>query len=199
VADPSLRVGGSLRGDVDGDGTSDEVFIQHAPGADPACTYFVAVRTAGTVLSSPIEQAEGGTSLGLPALDSLAQVDGRPGLDVVVTVLAGASTTFYGIFSAGSGRLARMGVTGASDFGPLFPSGGSAGHLEASDCTPDGMVVVQATPSGSGWAVKRSFYKTRGDVFEFDHAANQTDVPSTRVSTLPEFKATPFGSCPATP
>jgi hypothetical protein len=200
VADGSLRDDGRLLGDVDGDGADDPVFIVRTTG-EPDCSVFLVAETAGGTLSAPAPPDEGGAALGLPALTGLAQIDGLPGLDAYVTVLAGASTEFLAVFSAGSGRLERLDRAGAGGES-LFPSGGSVAHVEASDCRQQGGVVVAtATRVDGGWGARWEYYVREGDSFVPDDPASAiTTDPIGRLSrSSPEFRFTPFGSCSTSP
>jgi hypothetical protein len=194
VADQATWRDGRLRGDVDGDGIRDEVFIADGAG-EPGCRLFLVARVAGVILSAPIPPQEGAPSgLGLPSLSGLAEIDGRPGLDVYLTVLAGASTSFLTVFSAGSGKLSVLDLEGG-EFGALFPTGGSAGHAEASDCLHRRVAITKATPArGDRWNAERSFFRLRGDRFVKDEKP-PTLLRNVKLNALPEFRGTPFGNC----
>jgi len=101
-----------------------------------------------------------------PAISSLAAVDDRAGLDVVVDLEAGASTSFAGVFSFGGGSPARLGGPGGSSSvtRDLFAYGGSVGHLEGVDCAGEAgsgrIVVSTAVPRGDRYLVTRRFFQT---------------------------------------
>ncbi|MEA2460148.1 MAG: hypothetical protein QOH90_325 [Actinomycetota bacterium] len=193
VADPSLKKGGPLEGDVNGDGASDEVFLVKAKG-DPDCSNFLVVDVGSAVFSTPLASEGGGLDLGLPFLKGLAQIDGRPGDEVYATVLTGASTEFLSVFSTGSGKLERLEAEGS--YGPLFPSGASAAHAEATDCRAGkGRIVVETATRTDpiGWNVRWSYFRFDGESFVRDETATSTDPVGIRRD--PTFKHTPFGSC----
>ncbi|MCA1706483.1 MAG: hypothetical protein LC808_25745 [Actinobacteria bacterium] len=195
VADPDLRKGGALEGDVDGDGAADEVFLVEAEDK-PDCSRFLVVKTGDEVLSTGLEAEGGGLTLGLPFLKGLAQIDGRPGDEVYVTVLTGASTEFLSVFSTGAGKLERLEVDGS--YGPLFPSGASAAHAEATDCRPgEGRIVIEAATrvDPRGWNVTTSYWRFDGKSFVRDGEAGINTDP-VGIRRDPTFKRTPFGSCP---
>ena len=153
---------GSLEGDVDGNGASDVVSLLVNENGSRGCKAFVVVDTATEDLLAPIVDENIAFSLGFPTLNALVQIDDRPGKEVVVDVTAGASTSFAGIFSAGGDALERIRLeSDALPYGDLFPYGGSVGHLEASDCAPDGGVVVSAATPASGVGPKTNLFTSR--------------------------------------
>lgn len=185
--------------DVDGDGTPDEVFLVEADGG-PRCSTYLMADTDAATLSTPVPQQEALTpGIGLPALTGAAQIDKRPGLDVYVTVLSGASTTFLNVFSAGSGRLELLEIENGQ-YGSLFPSGASVAHAEASDCGSGGNIVVsKAERVEPGWGVRIQYLRFNGRRFvPADPSEAMTTDPIGRLmKSFPEFRATPFGSCPS--
>jgi hypothetical protein len=199
VADESLRDEGRLEGDVDGDGSHDTIFLVRTRG-EPNCSVFLVVETDGGTLSAPAPPNEGSAALGLPSLTGFAQIDGEPGLEVYLTVLAGASTEFLSVFSAATGGLERLDREGG-EAGGLFPSGGSVAHLEASDCREEGGVVVSlARQQDGGWAIVSNYYVSNGNSFvPADPSQGITTDPVGRLRSWSEFRFTPFGSCPTSP
>jgi hypothetical protein len=200
VADTSLRDDGRLLGDIDGDGAEDPVFLVRTTG-EPECSVFLVAETSSGTLSAPAPPDEGGAALGLPALTGLAQIDGLPGLDAYLTVLAGASTEFLAVFSAGSGRLERLDRAGDGSE-VLFPSGGSVAHLEASDChEAGGVVVASAQRINGGWGAEFHYYVREGDSFVADDPSSgiTPDPVGKLFRSFPEFRFTPFGSCSTSP
>jgi hypothetical protein len=194
ATDPTLRTG-KLEGDVDGDGDRDKVSMAKTKGK-PDCSNFLVVETDDEVFSIPLASEGGGIALGIPSLKGLAQIDGRPGVDVYVTMLSGASTEFLSVFSAGGGKLERLDVEGS--YGPLFPSGASVTHAEASDCRegPGKVVIVALNKQDpQGWVGQWSYFRFDGHSFVRDGEAITTD-PIGRIQRNPEFRHTPFGSCP---
>jgi hypothetical protein len=195
AGDPdSVRPGG-LSGDVDGDDSPDRVRVAVAARARPGCRAFVVVRTADARLIAPIEERDLQIDLGFPVLDSLIGVDDRPGREIVVRIAAGAATEFAGLFTVYDGALERVRLNGPH--GSLFPSGGSVAHLEASNCSPDGAVVISsATARGRGYIVERTFYFFEDARLVRDESLTERRrISPDEVASLPEFGAPPFSMC----
>jgi hypothetical protein len=187
---------GSLEGDVDGDGTPDIVTLLVNETGAPGCKAFVVVDTADEDLLTPIADENIEFALGFPTLNLLAEIDDQPGMEVVVDVTAGASTAFAGVFSASGGALDRIRLEAdALGYGDLFPYGGSVGHLEASDCAPDGGVVVSvATPKGKRYQLKRSFFSFTGPKLGLEDTERRR-IDINDLQRFPEFAGPPFASC----
>lgn len=179
-----------LAGDVDADGAPDRVAIAPAVGECPPVLVVVSARRA---LSIPIEEEVSGP--GLPRLMGLVEVGDGAGAEVVVALAAGASTEFFGAFTVVDNELDRLRIRGRSRFGDLFPSGGSVGHMDASDCAGDGRVVISsAEPKGDRYLVERRFYEVDGGVLRRAGRGDRL-VDLDDLGSLPEFGSTPFGSC----
>jgi hypothetical protein len=195
------RLQGQLEGDVDGDGTDDIVWLARDDDGPAGCKTFVVAETAGGNLVAPTDPE--GTMVGFePRLQALVQADGRPGAEIIAQVLAGASTQFTAMFTVGDGGLVRVAVEPVGTFGAvadLFPFGGSVGHLEASDCAADGRIVVSvATPaggSGERYEVERVFLRFEGSDLVQDQVTKRV-VSAFKIQELPEYRSSPFGSCP---
>lgn len=199
VTDPANRVGGVLDGDVDGDGAEDSVVLAVASGS-PGCEAFVVVSTDDAVLSAPIEQEGLDPTTAPPGLVGLAEVDGRDGNEIIVRLASGASTEFMGLFSAAAGELKRLPVEDG-EFGDLFPSGGSVGHLEQSDCGEPGSVVISvAVPRGQRYLLRRAVYSFDGSGFTRQGRSSSRqliDADELASGEVPGFAAgAPFASCP---
>jgi hypothetical protein len=190
----SLRRGG-LAGDVDGDGARDRVSVAVDPHARSGCRAFVVVRTADARLVAPIEERDVQVDLGFPVLDSLVGVDDRAGGEIVVRITAGASTEFAGLFTVVDGDLERVQLNGPH--GNLFPSGGSVGHLEASNCGPDGSVVIStATARGRRYVVERRFYFfEETSLVENESLTARRRISPGALASFPEFGTPPFSMC----
>ena len=207
VADVSRQVGPSVTGDVDGDGTLDSVFLATDGTGPPGCAAFVVAElAAGATIAAPAWEIGPEGGLPQPRLHSMVDLNGVPGVEVLVDEAAGASTQFVGAYVYSGGDLVKVDVsgTGATDegSGDLFPYGGSVGHLEAADCAPDGRLVVStATPSSNGADAAEGIYVVQRRFFVFDDAALDLDetvrtkLPIDDLTRLPEFGAGPFGSC----
>lgn len=187
---------GRLSGDIDGDGSAEEVLLYRDEEGDPGCEAFLVAGRNGAV--HPVIQ-EGMTSgSGLPNLLGMAQIDGRPGLDVVVRLLAGASTEFVGVFSAAGGELERLRVEDSSGSGDLFAYGGGVAHLDAIDCDEEGRVIVSSAVSedGDGYTYTRTVYEYDGGAL-VPVETSEVVVAAEDIPDLPEFAGSPFGSCPS--
>ncbi|MFP5352856.1 MAG: hypothetical protein ACLGIB_09875, partial [Actinomycetota bacterium] len=122
------RIGGDLRGDVTGDGAEDEVYLLRDPEGGPGCTDLLFVDAGEVVLASELSDGRR-YALPQPRLNDLADIDGRPGAEIVVDLEQGASTQFVGLFTALAGDLERVRLPGEGGIGDLFPYGGSVGHV----------------------------------------------------------------------
>lgn len=188
---------GSLRGDVTGDGAPDGVSLVKDPEGPEGCAAFIVVVSDSSRSSVPIEQEAVTTELGLPSLRGLVELDGEEGLEIVVGLIAGASTELFGAWGAAGGSLDRIAVEDAGgDIGNLFPSGGSVGHVEASDCSGDGEVVIsRGAPQGGGYRVTRTFLEAQDGTFVKVRRERERIDSGAGFDRFPEFLASPFGSC----
>jgi len=204
------RLEDELRGDIDGNGSDDPVRIYLDRSSDAGCRAFVVVETEEVVASEPIWEIGREGGLPQPRLNSLAQIDGRPGLEILVDELAGASTQFVGAFTFVDGALERIEPAepgedlwaGAAQ--GVFPYGGSVGHVEAVDCVGDGEIVVSvALPGGTPRKVERGIYTVTRRFFEVSGTellamrTEEEEVAFEFGETYPEFGSSPFGGCPA--
>jgi hypothetical protein len=199
TSDPSARIGGSLHGDVDGDGSPDEVSLAFDQKAARGCQAFLVVEGADETRVLAIESFDPAFGLPQPRLNTLAEVDAVPGREVVVDLVTGASTQFVGLFTMTGGALARVVVEG-DEFptDDLFPYGGSVGHLEASNCAGDaGMVVVStATPRGDDYQVTRRFFSFEGSTPRIEPSSTERErVALEDLGRFPEYESSPFGDC----
>lgn len=201
-ANPLHRVSGPLIGDVDGDAVPDHTYVTVDAEASPGCQAFVAVSGPAS-FAAPIEDWDPAAGMSSPTLNRLAQIDGRPGAEVVVNVAAGASTQFVGVWSALNGQMQRLtaeqSANGGSPSSQLFAFGGSVGHIEAVDCTGGGEVVItSAIPQGAKYQVERRFYEPVDGALSLEPAKTERPVLSAQnVNDLPEVAGSPFGTCPA--
>jgi hypothetical protein len=188
----------SLTGDVDGDDADDTVILVLDQSGDEGCQAFIIVESAAGTSSAPIVQEGMSLDVGFPALVSLVDIDGEPGLDIVMNMIAGASTQFAGVYTAGGGNPERLTFDQPTEFGNLFPTGGSVGHMEATDCVGPGAIIISvATPKGDGYKVTRTAYVVvEGKLTPQEEGASTQRIPATGFDRFPEFQASPFGSCP---
>jgi hypothetical protein len=179
-------------------GSDDRVWIALDSDGEPGCRAFLVMEGAGGVTGLAIDRADAPVGDGFPRVSGLASIDERPGAEVVVDMLAGASTEFVAIFSMGGGGLEQLTIAGDDEYGDLFPSGGSVGHLEASDCTtgPPGTVVVSlAVPQGRRYEVTRTFYLTQEGMLRRDRVERDRIRDPQDLESYQEFLGTPFGTC----
>ncbi|MDQ3981941.1 MAG: hypothetical protein M3271_04595 [Actinomycetota bacterium] len=197
VADESLQTPGEVAGDVDGDGTEESVTIFFDRAGEDGCEAFVVARSGEEVAAAgPLETWRSDFGLPMPTLNSLREVDGEPGLEVVVNMGAGASTQFVGIVTAEGGALRQVTSDVPDQAGEgLFGVGGSIGHLEAIDCADDGRVVASfAAPAGAEYRVERRFLVFEGTELVADEIEIER-VTIEQLNEFPEYAAAPFGSC----
>jgi hypothetical protein len=196
TSDPGAVRSGTLVGDVDGDGSDDTMFLAVDVDSPVGCQAFLVADIGGGTLAEEISDPDISFDLGLPTLDGLIEVDGRSGAEVSVRILTGASTLFVGLFTVIDGELERVEVAGESEYGNLFPSGGSVGHLEGSDCAEDGIVVTLALPKERGYEVTRSFY-TLDDARAEPGERDVGYVWPRNLDKFPELAGPPFSHCGA--
>lgn len=199
TSDPSARIGGALQGDVDGDGSPDDVSLAFDDRGALGCQAFLVVEDSGESAVLAIESFDRAFGLPQPRLNRLAEVDRAPGSEVAVDLVAGASTQFVGLFTMTGGELARVEVPGdefpADD---LFPYGGSVGHVEASDCAgaPGTIVISTATPKGDDYQVTRRFFRFKGSTPRVEPSSTERDrVAFEELGRFPEYRSSPFGGC----
>ena len=196
IEDASLRTGTPQTGDVDGDEEPDTVSVSFDPEGAAGCEGFVVVETAaGGVLSGALETWRGEFGLPMPTLNSIAEIDGEPGEEVVVNTGAGASTQFVGVMVRDGGVLRQVTTDVPNQAADgMFAFGGSVGHLEAVDCAADGIRVSFATPAGDVYKVERTLLRFSGTELVRDEKDVER-VPIEDLDRFPEYAASPFGSC----
>jgi len=200
VSDASLARSGSLTGDVDGDGSEDEIRLATDEDGSEGCRDFVIVDTGDALHAVGILQATLPPELNFPQLRTLAQIDGRPGLEVVVDLGVGASTQFAGAFTMGAGRLERLKLTVDVVAGGqhLFAYGGSVGHLSGVDCVDgNGIVSTIATPDGNRYFAMRVFLVFERGAFRPADTKEARALFEELPERFPELSGTPFASCPS--
>ncbi|MGH2747867.1 MAG: hypothetical protein ACRDKB_08085 [Actinomycetota bacterium] len=198
VSDASLAKPGSLTGDVDGDGSEDEVRLAVDEGGPEDCRAFVIVDSGDVVHALGIEQDGMTFDLNLPQLRGLAEIDGRAGAEIVVDLVAGASTQFAGAFTMGRGPLERLEIAEGVASSDLFAYGGSVGHLDGVDCAPDDEIVVTtAVPRGVRYLVERRFLVLDEGEFRTTRTERARAPFEGLAERYPELAGAPFATCPS--
>jgi hypothetical protein len=178
------------------------------PEGPSGCDAFLVVDSGTSVVAGPIAGVGSEGGLTDPSLNSLAEINGDDGLEVVINEAAGASTQFVGVFTLKGEGFGRVMVEGGErELWPgatrgLFPFGGSVGHIEAVDCAGAGIVVTSGTPAAGRAALEKGIYSVVRRVLEIEGATLGTvDVVRAKVpieelaQSFPEFETSPFGSC----
>jgi hypothetical protein len=203
VLDPASRPAGEERaGDVDGDGTEDNVWLAEVADGSAGCRFFVGADLASGTAAVPTERDGVGFSRP-PRLNSLVDVDGDGGAEIVVDLEGGASTQFVGLFQYTDGSLVPVEIENDATGSGLMPYGGSVGHLEASDCAPsDGeeeadVVISTAVPKGDRYEVTRTFYVLSDGFLSVEGVPQISTAAVDQVvgGRFPEYRSSPFGSC----
>ena len=192
--------GKALVGDVDADGAGDRVTLRLDAKRPARCRHLVVAQLEGggtAVATVPPLGWPGGN----PQLLLLAEVDGRPGLEPVVT-LSPANVYRPGmVFTLSRGELLRMRLENATapERFPLydeFPAG--------VDCAGrQGTIVVTRSRIADGgdrfWSVTRSFYRSAAKArFAFVRAEQfLVEVGDEAAARWPEVLNEPFLRCPS--
>ena len=197
------RLPGGIEGDVDGDGTVDDVFLVRSDSAAAECRTLLVVEGAATTYAASTDDPAMPYSLLQPRLNRLAHVDDAGGAEVLVDVESGASTQFLGMFTIADGLLQRVRLEGDSGLGDLLPYGGSVGHIEASNCPLDrvedqDVVIAVATPRGPRYLIERTYYDLVGATL-VPVAREEERLPVEALSQEHDYVTSPFGSCVVNP
>lgn len=191
--------GKELVGDMDGDGTADEVTLRVDPERPERCRHVLAVELAGGGLSAaPVEPLEWpGTN---PKLLLLADIDDQPGLEAAIAMSPANVYRPGAVFTLRDGELARtrverLAVPELVPFYDEFPMG--------VDCAGEpGSIVVtigglkDAGVDDSHWDVTRSFYRAADTTFEFVRKQEfRVEVGPEAPRRWPEVRGRPFLSC----
>jgi hypothetical protein len=178
--------GRALRGDVDGDGRLDRVTVRVDRERPRACRHVVVAELGGgRSVVAPVKPLPWfGTD---PRLLLLAEIDGRRGVEAVVSMSPAAVYRPGRVFTVRDGELVRMRLAG-TDLFPLhdeFPAG--------TDCADEpGQIVVTTGEVGrpdSHYDVERSVYEARGARFQ------RLRTERFRVEVDREERGAPFRSC----
>lgn len=193
-------------GDVSGDGTSVRVSLIADDTRPPECRYFLLVEHPELgYLVAPVPPVEGVPSV--PAILMTAEIDGEPGLEIVVDIGGPGPPHRAGfVFSMFRGGLVSMPLGGPIGRGPtlslpyLWLSGEFAIGI---DCAgePGTIVTTEGSFANGGnddsrVDITRIFYRAREAVFQrFDSETFTVDVGEER-ERWPETADDPFRSCP---
>lgn len=193
-------LGGTSKADVTGDGEPDRVFLVQDPGGEPDCRNFLVLETEGAKVAAPTSEEGVAYALETPRINAFAQIDGEAGEEVLVDLEQGASTQFIGIFTVSGGQLQRVEVRENTDFGSLFPYGGSVGHFEASNCPdhPEADVSLSiATANATDYTIRTRLYEMNGAALVPLPRAEQPPIVSGKdLDRIEGFATSPFGDCP---
>ena len=193
---------GKMRGDVNGDGNSDVVWIA-AVRRSGSCRYFIKA-DFGSDRDRKRLRGDRFVLRNHSRVMAMIRVNGVPGREFGVVTGQGASTTFAKLFTVRANRIREMDVHGAgAPAGDAFPYGGSVGFQFASDCArnrPGEQVIyseARLNNSGTHYRVKRRWFQVIG--LDLQRTSEETDrrrVPADRLhERLYEFGNSPFGSC----
>jgi hypothetical protein len=203
-----LPLGKPLGGDMTGDGTADRATILGDEERPPRCRYFLRVEDPeGADSHAPIE----GFSIrvrdlpDVPALLMAVEIDGEPGLEVVVDFGGPMHPHRSGqIFTFDGGSLVAMRTERPQFEGGIpifFPLHGE--DPASVDCAGEpGTIVVTTGSFADGgnddrhYDITRTFYRASGALFvETDRESYTVEVGS-EVQRWPEVADDPFRSCP---
>lgn len=200
VLDEGEILGGRVRGDVDGDGSPDEVYVVADPEATGDCRNFLVVEFEGQRIATPTNDEGVEHALPAPRIHALVQIDGEGGEEVLVDLEQGASTQFLGMFTFLDGALRRVQVAEITDFGNLFPYGGSVGHLEASNCSDRAgadVSVAVATANTTDYTIRTRLYEMRGArLVPLPREDQPRIMVGSDLDRIQGFATSPFGDCP---
>lgn len=157
-------VRGPLRADVDGDGSADRVYAlgRRFPLRE-TCRYFLVVKTDSAMYRAQIRASELGLDrFSLPTYfipQSAAQLDARPGLELLIGVHSGAAVAFGALYTMSDSRLVRLDISDENI--DTFGYEGSLCCGGALNCVDDALVYsgYGRTNNGRGYVVTRRFYE----------------------------------------
>jgi hypothetical protein len=159
-----------LRGDVDGDGSTDTVAVVHRPTEPLQCQYVLSVSSPEKRWEAPIGQSgteSGGSvpaiwnTLRLPDVNALVRLPGHQDLLVGVTTWTGASTVFAGIFGIVDGELSRISIP-AAPMPDALSYGGSVVNASAVDCRGHRVLFSTGNEDKGKWQISQQKYELAG-------------------------------------
>lgn len=155
---------GPLVADVDGDGSADRVYaLGRRIVLRGTCRYFLVVKTDSSTYRARVRAGELGLHrFSLPAFfipQSAAQLDARPGLELLIGVHHGAAVVFGTVYTINGGSLVGLDISDedVDTFG--YEGGLCCGG--ALNCEGDAIVYAEygRAMNGRGYAVTRRFYE----------------------------------------
>jgi hypothetical protein len=204
---PERRVGGVLRGDIDGDGVRDRVSIRYAPRARASCGFFLVVATRGRTLSvrvpewykPPQDLPVSKWPFAEPFVAVIVRLNAHRS-QVVVAREHGAAVvnvSLYGVFrgelelihfpAPRRDRLSLFGTVGTGDTNVRCKRGGP-------------LIVLGRSPTtatGTQWRFDRTDYRLAGDRFSVirkrSTVVSEAETPT--VSRRWNFDVKPFAGC----
>jgi hypothetical protein len=193
--------GTELAGDVDGDGDADRVTLREDETRAPHCRHLLVVELASGTAVAAVEPLDWpGTD---PALLLLAEIDGRPGLEPVLTLSPAAVYQPGAVFTVRGGGLARMRLEAGAPsrlYPELFPLDDE--FPAGVDCAerPGRIVVTVGSLAEGGdrfWDVTRTLLRASGSGFEpIRRQRFRVEVGPEAQQRWPELAGDPFRSCP---
>ena len=193
---------GLMRGDVDGDGNRDAVWIL-AKRRNGRCRYFVKADLGDT---EDRKRLHGSRFVARhhSRVMAMVKVDTVPGKEFGVVLEQGASTAFAGLFTIRANTIRRMRVEGnGAPADDLFPYGGSIAFQFAVDCArhrPPGQVISTEAvydQDANRYKVKRRWFQVVGVDLQRTNEPTQRERvrPGRLHESFYEFRSSPFGSC----
>lgn len=193
-------IGGAVRGDIDSDGEPDDrAFLVSDGEGVLGCRNFLVAEFHGERLVTPTTEEGVQYALEVPRIHAIVQIDGDGSAEILVDLEQGASSQFLGMFTIVEGDLERVVVQENTDFGNLFPYGGSVGHFEASNCVdhPRADVAVSvAIANTTDYTIRTRLYDLRGAaLFPLPRPQQPAITVGDDLDRAEGFATSPFGEC----
>jgi hypothetical protein len=193
--------GKALVGDVDGDGDEDRVTLRADGTRPPRCRHLLTVELASGTAVARVEPLDWpGTD---PELLLLAELDGRPGLEPVLTLSPAAVYQPGAVFTLRDRELARMRLAAGAPsrlYPELFPLDDE--FPAGVDCARrPGRIVVTVgglAKGGDGhWDITRTVLRAAGTRFEpIRRQQFRVEAGPDAQRRWPELAGAAFVSCP---
>lgn len=205
-ADSNGKRRGVMRGDVDGNGTGDEIFLD-AKRKQGSCRYFL-VADMGKSQDSKRLRGNRYTMRHYSRPEAVVRIDTYPGKEISVLLNLGASAGTVGVFTVRDKAIRRMAINGqGAPPHNQFVFGGSITSW-AVDCAhnrPEGTVVMTRADSKNGTCcsgpllVERRWFEVQGRSFQrTSEAVERREIRRSKLQDrYPEFRqgAVPFHLC----